>query len=54
MGCIFNFLTLKTLAIDLLGTGYNYTNFQTCSICRTAGLEIPIHISFALVLQATS
>ena len=41
-GGIFNFLTLKIWEIDLLGTCYIYTNFQTCSICRTAEPEMPI------------
>ena len=51
---IFNFLTLKIWEIDLLGTCYIHTDFQTHSICRTAELEIPIPIFIALVLQATS
>ena len=48
---IFNFLTLKVWKIDLLGTCYIHTDFQTNSVCRTAELEIPISI---LVLQTTS
>ena len=51
-GGIFNFLTLKICGIDIL---------QTCNICRTAELEIPIPTTlffffffFALVLQTTS
>ena len=51
---IFNFLALKIFEIDLLGAYYIYADFQTCSICRTAELEIPIPIFFALVLQTTS
>ena len=50
---IFNFLTLKIWEIDLLGTCYIHTDFQTHSICRTAELEIPIPIFIALVLQTT-
>ena len=50
---IFDFLTLKAWKIDLLGTYYIHADFQTCSICKTAELEIPIIISFALVLQTT-
>ena len=55
---IFNVPTLKIWEIDPLGTFYIHANFQTCSICRTAELEIPIPIFFffffALVLQTTS
>ena len=51
---IFNFLTLKVWKIDLLGTCYIHTDFQTHSVCRTAELEIPISIFIALVLQTTS
>ena len=51
---ICNFLTLKIWEIDLLGTCYIHTDFQTHSICRTAELEIPIPIFIALVLQTTS
>ena len=51
---IFNFLTLKIWEIDLLGTCYIHTDFQTHSICRTAELEIPIPIFIAPVLQTTS
>ena len=52
-GCIFNFPTLKIWKIDLLGTCYIHADFQTCSIGRTAELEIPIPIFIALVLQTT-
>ena len=53
--CIFNFATLKIWEIDLLGTSYIYADFQTCSICRTAELEVSIPILFfALLLQTTS
>ena len=37
--------------IDLLGSYYIHADFQTCSICVTAEVEIPIPIFFALVLQ---
>ena len=54
-GGIFDFPTLKIWEIDPLGTCYIHANFQTCSICRTAELEILITIFFfALVSQTTS
>ena len=53
-GCIFNFLTFKIWEIDLLGTCNIHSEFETCSTCRTAELEIPIPIFIALVLQITS
>ena len=54
MGASFNFPTLKIWEIDLLGTYYIHANFQICSICRTAELEIRIPIFFALVLETIS
>ena len=39
---IFNFPTVKIWELDPLGTCYKHANSQTCSICRTAELEIPI------------
>ena len=53
-GGIIYFPTLKIWEMDPLGTCYMHANFQTCSICKTAELEIPIPIFFALVLQTTS
>ena len=46
---IFNFLTLKIWEIDLLGICYISANFQTCSICRTTKLEIPIPIIYFFI-----
>ena len=43
-GDIFHFPTLKIWDIDLLGTCYTHANFQTCRICRTVVLEVPIPI----------
>ena len=56
---IFNFPTLKIWEIDLFATCYIHADFQTCGICRTAELEIPIpffffFFFFALLLQTTS
>ena len=51
---IFNFPTPKIWEIGPLGTFYIHADFQTCSICRTAEVEIPIPIFIALVLQITS
>ena len=50
---IFNFPTLKNWEVDLLGTSYIHADFQTCSICGTAELEIVIPIFIVLVLQTT-
>ena len=50
---IFNFRTFKTWEIDFLGTCYIHSGFQTCSICRTAELEIPVPIFIVLLLQIT-
>ena len=41
-GGIFNFPTSKIWEIDLLGNYYTHADFQTCSIHRTAELEISI------------
>ena len=43
-GGIFNFPTLRIWEIDLLGTCNIHVYFQTCKICRIAGLEFPIPI----------
>ena len=53
-GGIFNSQTLKIWEIDLLGTCYIHADFQTCSICKTAELEIPIPIFIEPLLHTTS
>ena len=53
-GGIFNSPTLKIWEIDLLGTCYIHADFQTCSICKTAELEIPIPIFIEPLLHITS
>ena len=48
-GGIFNFPTWKTREIDLLGTCYIHADFETCTICRTPELELPIPIFYTTV-----